>query len=113
MRIILFLACAIGLHAQDVQWRLSLAGMGTASAIDAASSHNGIELNPALGTSGAYSDSRGAAVKFLAWEGVAFAEWLALRHHREHMRDFTIVNWISAAALGGVAVHNWRVRGGD
>ena len=89
------------------QWAISLAPLFASEALDAASSYGMRELNPLLAGSNGGFGVKAAAVKFGVVGALVGAEYLVVRKHPASAKFFTIVNWVTAGATAGLAVHNF------
>jgi hypothetical protein len=101
-------------------WKASVAALAGASAVDAASSWGGHELNPLLrGTNGNFG-GRAVAIKAGLAGGILVGQYFALRHTARGgetggpggntYATFGVVNFAAAAVLGGVAARNYGIR---
>jgi hypothetical protein len=91
-------------------WLVSVAATLAANALDVASSRNGVEANPLLQSpNGSYNMTRGILLKAGLSAGTIMGGLLILRHSPHQAKGLAIVNFGTAAALTGVAVHNWRL----
>ncbi len=98
-------------------WVLSSAALAGAEVLDLISSRGARELNPLLqGPSGQFSMGKAAGIKAGAVSAIMAYEIFRARRSAaktdEVYRPFTVVNSIGATALGGVALHNFAIRGG-
>jgi len=114
--------CAAVLQAQEVRllekpvpyrnlWRTSVTTLTVANALDVHSSWGKHELNSTLaGPSGNFG-KQGALLKLGFQGGLIGIEYLITRRHPigKVYRAFSIINFGAAAALGGVAAHNYTV----
>lgn len=89
------------------QWAISLAPLFATEALDAASSYGMRELNPLLAGSNGGFGIKATAIKFGVIGGLAGAEYLVIRKRPATAKFFTIVNWVTAGATTGLAVHNY------
>ena len=92
------------------QWAISLAPLFASEALDAASSYGLRELNPLLAGSNGGFGMKATAIKFGVVGALAGAEYLIVRKHPVSAKYFTIVNWVTAGATSGLAVHNFGLR---
>ena len=92
------------------QWAISLAPLFASEALDAASSYGMRELNPLLTGSNGGFGVKATGIKFGVVGALAGAEYLIVRKRPESAKFFTIVNWVTAAATTGLAVHNFGLR---
>lgn len=98
-------------------WILSSLALAGAEVLDLVSSRGARELNPLLsGPSGQFSMGRAAGIKAGAVSAMMGYQIFRARRsaakEEEVYRPFTVVNSIGAAALAGVAGHNFAIRGG-
>ncbi len=89
------------------QWAISLAPLFASEALDAASSYGMRELNPLLAGSNGGFGMKATAIKFGVVGALAGAEYFVVRKHPASAKLFTIVNWVTAGATTGLAVHNY------
>jgi hypothetical protein len=89
------------------QWAISLAPLFASEALDAASSYGMRELNPLLAGSNGGFGMKAAGIKFGVVGALAGAEYFMVRKHPASAKFFTIVNWVTAGATTGLAVHNF------
>jgi|SRR5690348_7911253 len=89
------------------QWAISLAPLLASEALDAASSYGMRELNPLLAGSNGGFGMKAAGIKFGVVGALAAAEYFVVRKHPASAKFFTIVNWVTAGATTGLAVHNF------
>jgi hypothetical protein len=92
-------------------WRASVTALAVANALDIHSSWGKHELNRALaGPSGNFGRD-GALLKLAFQGGLVGLEYLVTRgHHSPKVyRVLSIVNFGAAAAIGGVAAHNYTI----
>ena len=107
---ILFLVFAIIASAQpSTAWRISAGTLVAATAVDAASSWGGVELNPILAGADHRFSARGAAIKGSVAAATILIQWAILRHHPRAAKLFAIVNFGASGAYVGVAARNWRI----
>jgi len=92
------------------QWAISLAPLFASEALDAASSYGLRELNPLLAGSDGGFGMKATTIKFGVIGALAGAEYLVVRKHPASAKFFTIVNWVTAGATTGLAVHNFGLR---
>lgn len=98
---------------QDAGWwkrhLADTAAHATGTALDAASSWGQREANPILRSADGRFGVQGAVTKGLIFAGSEFAKWkLARRYPRSKL--VRAISLVPAAAFGGVAARNWRVR---
>lgn len=91
-------------------WALSLAPLFASQALDAASSYGMRELNPLLAGSDGSFGMKATGIKFGVTGALAGAEYLVVRRHPASAKFFTMVNWVTAGATTGLAVHNFGLR---
>ena len=89
----------------EVRWSVAVAIAAEAS--DAASSWGGRELNPMLGQR---FDARSAAIKGGIMAAGLVWQYYRIRNRPELYRPVAWVNFGVGLGIGGVAVHNWRMR---
>ena len=93
------------------RWKISLAPLVASQSLDAASSYGMRELNPVLaGPDGAFG-GKATALKFGVAGGLLGVEYILVRKFPRSARFFTIVNWTTAGATTGLAIHNYRLPG--
>ncbi|SRR5258708_39219841 len=93
------------------RWTISLAPLVAAQALDAASSYGLRELNPLLQSPNGGFGAKAVSIKFGAIAGLVGAEYLVVRKYPRSAKLFAIVNWTTAGATAGLAVHNYRLPG--
>jgi hypothetical protein len=91
------------------QWAFSLAPLLVSESLDAASSYGMRELNPVLASSDGSFGMKSASLKFGAVGALAGVEYALVKKYPRSARFFTIVNWTTAGATTGLAVHNFRL----
>jgi hypothetical protein len=89
------------------QWAISLAPLFASEALDAASSYGMRELNPLLAGSNGGFGTKASVIKFGVVGVLAGAEYFVVRKRPASAKFFTIVNWVTAGATTGLAVHNF------
>lgn len=97
-------------------WKVSILALAAANALDIASSRGRMEANPLLRTpDGSFSWQRGLVVKSSLSAATITMQMLMFRKssRSESSRAAAMVNFGSAAAIGGIAVHNLRVPKAD
>jgi hypothetical protein len=92
------------------QWAFSLAPLFASEALDAPSSYGLRELNPLLAGSNGGFGVKATGIKFGVMGALAGAEYLIVRKRPGSAKFFTIVNWVTAGATTGLAVHNFGLR---
>ena len=100
-------------------WQASLVTLSVANVVDVHSSLGKRELNSALAGSSGTFGTRGILLKSGMQGGLLGVEYLILRRHSHDLaynparsklyRTLAIINFASAAALTGVAAHNYTV----
>jgi hypothetical protein len=91
------------------QWVISLAPLFASEALDAASSYGRREQNPLLAGADGSFGMRAAGIKFGVVGALAGGEYLVVRKHPAAAKFFTVVNWVTAGATTGLAIHNFRL----
>jgi hypothetical protein len=93
------------------RWKISMAALAAANAVDTVSSWQKRELNPTLTPSSSTFGGQSTVLKMGITGIVMGVEWLAMRRHPRPQlyRALSIVNFGSAAAIGVVAGHNFTV----
>jgi hypothetical protein len=91
------------------QWAISLAPLFASEALDAASSYGMRELNPLLASPNGGFGTQATALKFGVIGALAGAEYFLVRKHPRSAKFFTIVNWTTAGATTGLAIHNYSL----
>jgi hypothetical protein len=92
-------------------WRVSLASLAAANAMDIQSSWGRHELNPTLsGPSGTFG-GQGALIKLGLQGGLMGVEYFLSRGHpsRKLYRALSMINFGAAGATGAIAAHNYTV----
>ena len=89
------------------QWDISLAPLLASQALDAASSYGMRELNPLLAGSNGGFGMKATGIKFGVMGALAGAEYFLVRKHPASAKFLTILNWVTAGATTGLAVHNF------
>jgi hypothetical protein len=91
-------------------WVASVAALVAASALDIASSRNGIEANPLMRSqNGTFSMTRGVLLKSGFSTGIIVSGLLVSRHSPSAAKQLAIFNFGTAAALTGLSVRNWKM----
>lgn len=111
--------CAPCLFAQtlvdgrDRVWKVSLASLAAANALDVHSSWGKRELNPTLAGSTGKFGLQGALIKAGLQGGMIGVQYLFLRGrpNRRLERILAIVNFSSSATIGATAIRNYGVPG--
>jgi hypothetical protein len=86
-------------------WKISIAALATASAMDAVTSLGKYESNGLLrGPDGKFG-TRGIALK-AGITGITLLPQLLLRNHENLRKPFTIANFAQAGMYSGIAIHN-------
>jgi hypothetical protein len=91
------------------QWAISLAPLFAGQALDSASSYGMRELNPLLASPDGGFGMKATGIKFGVIGALAGVEYLLVKKYPRSAKVFTIVNWTSAGATAGLAVHNYRL----
>jgi hypothetical protein len=89
------------------QWAISLAPLFASQALDAASSYGMRELNPLLASPNGGFGMKATGIKFGVIGALAGVEYLLVKKYPRSAKVFTIVNWTTAGATTGLAVHNY------
>ncbi len=92
------------------QWAISLAPLFASQALDAASSYGMRELNPVLAGSNGGFGMKATGIKFGVVGALVGAEYFIVKKHSTAAKFFTILNWVTAGATTGLAVHNFGLR---
>lgn len=94
-------------------WRISVAGLAAANALDMSSSWGKRELNGALAGPAGTFGGKGAAVKSGIMAGLVSMEGLMVRKHGggRLYRVLSVVNFAAASAISAVAVRNYGIPG--
>ena len=107
MRLLLALLVCLPLTAQNRLWQVSLVALGGAHVADCASAVGKQELNPLLrGPDGRFSPARGVLVK----AGVTLPLIYVQHRTPRHRGAWTVLNFVSAGVVAGVAVRNARLQ---
>jgi hypothetical protein len=91
------------------QWAISMAPLLVSETLDTASSYGMRELNPVLANSDGSFGMKSASLKFGAVGALAGVEYVFVKKYPRSAKFFTIVNWTTAGATTGLAVHNFRL----
>jgi len=91
------------------QWAISLAPLFASEALDAASSYGMRELNPLLASPNGGFGTKATALKFSVVGALAGAEYFLVKKYPRSAKLFTIVNWTTAGATTGLAMHNYSL----
>ena len=92
-------------------WRVSLASLAVANAMDLQSSWGKHELNPTLsGPTGTFG-GQGALIKLGLQGGLMGGEYFLTRGHpsRKLYRAISAINFGAASAIGATAAHNYTI----
>ena len=92
-------------HKAKVVWRISVAALVTASAMDAVTSMGKYESNGLLSGSDGKFGAKGIALKS-GITGIMLLPQLLLRNNEKLRKPFTIVNFVQAGMYSGIAIHN-------
>jgi hypothetical protein len=92
-------------------WKVSLASMAAAQAMDMQSSWGKHELNSTLSAAGKFG-TQGALIKLGLQGGVLGVEYLVTRGHpgKRLYRALSVINFGTAATTAAVASHNYTIR---
>jgi len=92
-------------------WRISIATLAVANALDVHSSWGKRELNSTLASSNGTFGPKGALLKLGFQGGLIGLEYLVTRGHSSGRlyRKLAFINFGASAAIGGVAAHNYTV----
>jgi hypothetical protein len=93
-------------------WRVSVATLATANALDIHSSWGKYELNPALSNRNGQFGRDGTLLKVSILGGLLGVEYLITRRHppnRKLYRALSFINFGASAAVAGTAIHNYHV----
>ncbi|MEQ1884621.1 MAG: hypothetical protein ABL967_06125 [Bryobacteraceae bacterium] len=93
------------------RWAMSLAPLTISHALDASSSYGMRELNPLLASPNGSFGMKATSIKFGAMAGLMGVEYLLVKKYPRSAKFFTILNWTTAGATTGLAVHNYRLPG--
>ena len=92
-------------------WRVSLASLAVANAMDLQSSWGKHELNPTLsGPTGTFG-GQGALIKLGLQGGLMGVEYFLTRGHpsRKLYHALSVLNFGAAGVTGGIAAHNYTI----
>jgi hypothetical protein len=113
--------CAWGIQAQELSaehptpyrnlWRASVTSVSIANALDVHSSWGKHELNSTLAGPNGRFGKQGALLKIGFQGGLLGLEYLITRGHPSGKlyRALSFINFGAAAAIGGVAAHNYTI----
>jgi hypothetical protein len=90
-------------------WKISIATMLAASALDAASSMGKNEQNPLLRSSDGTFGAKGVAVKF-SLMGAAVVPQIIFRNRKDLRKIFTVINVGDTALFTTIGIHNLGVK---
>jgi hypothetical protein len=93
------------------KWAISLAPLVASQALDAASSYGLRELNPVLAQPDGRFGMKAAGIKFGVIGGLIGVEYLLVRKYPRSAKFFTVINWTTAGATTGLAIHNYTLPG--
>jgi hypothetical protein len=93
------------------KWAISLAPLVASEALDAASSYGLRELNPVLAQPDGRFGMKAAGIKFGVIGGLVGVEYLLVRKYPRSAKFFTVINWTTAGATTGLAIHNYTLPG--
>lgn len=91
------------------QWEISLAPLFVSESLDSASSYGMRELNPLLASANGGFGMKATGIKFGVIGALAGAEYVLVRKYPRSAKFFSIVNWTTAGATTGLAVHNFQL----
>jgi hypothetical protein len=98
-------------HRWKTLWIISGVVLTAATFLDAASSAGQREANPVLQNSqGLFSSARGMALKGGMLSGTLIVQALLERKSEGNAKSFAVTNFAAAAALGGIAWHNYAIQ---
>ena len=89
------------------RWAFSLAPLFASEALDAASSFGMRELNPLLASPNGGFGMKATGIKFGVIGALAGAEYFLVKKYPRSAKLFTVLNWTTAGATTGLAVHNY------
>jgi hypothetical protein len=92
------------------QWAISLAPLFASEALDAASSYGLREQNPLLAGSNGGFGMKATGIKFGVVGALVAGEFFLVNKHPAAAKFFAIVNWVTAGATTGLAMHNFGLR---
>jgi len=93
------------------RWAISLAPLIASEALDASSSYGLRELNPVLAQPDGRFGMKAAGIKFGVIGGLVGVEYLLVRKFPRSAKFFTVINWTTAGATTGLAIHNYTLPG--
>jgi hypothetical protein len=93
------------------KWAISLAPLAGSQALDAASSYGLRELNPVLAQPDGRFGMKAVGIKFGVVGGLIGVEYLLVRKYPRSAKFFTVINWTTAGATTGLAIHNYMLPG--
>jgi hypothetical protein len=93
------------------RWAISLAPLVASEALDASSSYGLRELNPVLAQPDGRFGMKAAGIKFGVIGGLVGVEYLLVRKFPRSAKFFTVINWTTAGATTGLAIHNYTLPG--
>lgn len=93
------------------KWAISLAPLLVSESLDAASSYGLRELNPMLAQPDGRFGMKAAGIKFGVVGGLIGVEYLLVRKYPRSAKFFTVINWTTAGATTGLAIHNYTLPG--
>lgn len=91
-------------------WKRSLMPLVASQTLDVTSSWNHIELNPLLADSRGGFGMKAASIKFGAVGAFVAVQYLVVRRYPKAARVFSKMNWATAIATTGFAVHNYAIQ---
>jgi hypothetical protein len=93
------------------RWAISLAPLLASESLDAASSYGLREMNPLLAQPDGRFGMKAAGVKFGVIGGLIGVEYLLVKKFPRSAKFFTVINWTTAGATTGLAIHNYSLAG--
>jgi hypothetical protein len=92
-------------------WKVSLASLAVANAMDLQSSWGKHELNPTLSGSTGTFGGQGALIKLSLQGGLMGVEYFLTRGHpsRKLYHALAVLNFGAAGVTGGIAAHNYTI----
>ena len=92
-------------------WKVSLASLAVANAMDLQSSWGKHELNPTLSSPAGKFGGQGALIKLGLQGGLMGVEYLITRGHptKKLYRVLSVINFGAAGATAAVASHNYTI----
>jgi len=92
-------------------WKITIPILGAAQSMDVASSVGAYEANPlARNSSGRFSSARAVPIKIGVTVGIVLLQRHIIRRHPKSAKVFAAQNVAMSAAIGAVAVRNWKIK---